>query len=159
MRATLAVVKEKNPKPKLLGSRWGVKGKGNKNISGGKSSILKGRDRSSCDLCGKQGHTRSACCIKSKAMASAKKETKDRNAQCKKDKAEKAHYFASAASASSKQEESSDEKDEDDKRRMNSLLNLGKHLKRTRRLITIIASVVIMILAILNKTIHSLLNL
>jgi hypothetical protein len=48
-----------------------------------------------------------------KAMASAKKVTKDRSAHCKKDKAEKAQDFA-AADSTSKQEDSSSEEDEDE---------------------------------------------
>jgi hypothetical protein len=51
----------------------GEKGKGNQKRSGGKSSILKDKNRPSCDFCGKQGHTESACSIKAKAVASAKK--------------------------------------------------------------------------------------
>jgi hypothetical protein len=47
-------------------------------------------------------------------MASAKRDTKERNAQWKKEKAEKAPYFAAAASASSKKVESSE--DEFDKK-------------------------------------------
>jgi hypothetical protein len=47
-------------------------------------------------------------------MASAKKDTKDRSAQWKKEKAEKAQAFAAAVSIS-KQEDSSSEKDKDDK--------------------------------------------
>jgi hypothetical protein len=49
--------------------------------SGGKVSILKGQEFSSCDFFGKKGHTETACRVKQKAMASAKKDTKDRRAQ------------------------------------------------------------------------------
>jgi hypothetical protein len=48
-------------------------------------------------------------------MASAKKETKDRSAQCKKDKAEKAQSFAAAASSSKQEESYFEEEDEDDR--------------------------------------------
>jgi hypothetical protein len=68
----------------------------------------------SCDFCGRKGHTKTACRVKKKAMASAKKGTKDRIAQWKKDKAEKSQAFAAAASTS-EQEDSSSEEDEDDK--------------------------------------------
>jgi hypothetical protein len=47
-----------------------------------------------------KGHTETACQIKQKAMASTKKDTKDRSAQWENDKAEKAQSFAAAASAS-----------------------------------------------------------
>jgi hypothetical protein len=82
--------------------------------SGGKTSILKGQELPSYDFCGRKGHTKTACRVKQKAMASAKKDTKDRSAQWKKDKAEKAQDFAAAA-ASSKQDNSSSDEDEDDK--------------------------------------------
>jgi hypothetical protein len=72
----------------------------NHNKSGGKTSILKGQELPSCDFCGRKGHTETACRIKQKAMASAKKDTKDRSAQWKKDKSEKAQAFAAAASSS-----------------------------------------------------------
>jgi hypothetical protein len=77
----------------------GGKGKHHKK-SGSKSSILKGQDVPSCDFCGRKGHTETACRIKAKSMASAKKETKDRSAQWKKDRAGKTQSFAAAASAS-----------------------------------------------------------
>jgi hypothetical protein len=54
-----------------------------------RGSILKGQDIPICDFCGRKGHTEPACLIKNKAMASARKDTKDRNAQWKKEKAEK----------------------------------------------------------------------
>jgi hypothetical protein len=57
---------------------------------------LKGQELPSCDFCGIKGHTKTACRIKQKAMASAKKETKDRSAQWKKDKAVKFQAFAAA---------------------------------------------------------------
>jgi hypothetical protein len=82
--------------------------------SGGKTSILKGQEVPSYDFCGRKGHTKTACRIKQKTMTSAKKDTKYRSAQWKKDKAEKAQAFAAAASTS-KQEDSSSEEDEDDK--------------------------------------------
>jgi hypothetical protein len=43
--------------------------------------LLKGQDLPSCDFCGRKGHTDTACRIKQKAMASAKKDTKDSSAQ------------------------------------------------------------------------------
>jgi hypothetical protein len=51
----------------------------------------------SCDFCGREGHNETACRIKKKAMASAKKYTKDRGDQWKKDKSEKAQAFGAAA--------------------------------------------------------------
>jgi hypothetical protein len=47
--------------------------------SGGKTSILKGQELPSCDFCGRKGHTKTACRMKQKAMASAKNDTKDRS--------------------------------------------------------------------------------
>jgi hypothetical protein len=91
----------------------GGKGKSHKK-NGGKSSILKGQEIPSCDFCGRKGHTETACRIKQKAMASAKKDTKDRSTQWKKDKAKKSQTFAAAA-ASSNQDDSSSDEDEDDK--------------------------------------------
>jgi hypothetical protein len=58
---------------------------------------LKGQELPSCDLCGRKGHTKPACRIKQKAMASAKKETNDITTQWKNDEAEKAQAFAAAA--------------------------------------------------------------
>jgi hypothetical protein len=75
---------------------------------------LKGQYLPSCDFCGRKGHTETASHIKQKTTTSAKKDTKDRSAQWKKDKAEKAQAVAAAA-ASSKQDDSSSEEDEDDK--------------------------------------------
>jgi hypothetical protein len=75
---------------------------------------LKCQELPSCDFCGRKGHTETECRVKQKSMASAKKDTEDRSAQCKKDKAEKAQALPAAASTS-KQEDSSSEKDEDDK--------------------------------------------
>jgi hypothetical protein len=60
---------------------------------------MKGQEVPSCDFCGKTDHTESACHSKAKAMESAKKETKERNAQWKKEKAEKAISLAAASSA------------------------------------------------------------
>jgi hypothetical protein len=68
--------------------KQGGKGKNHKK-NGGKHSILKGQDLPSCDFCGRKRHTERACCTKQKAMASAKKDTKDRSSQWKKDNAEK----------------------------------------------------------------------
>jgi hypothetical protein len=82
--------------------------------NGGKAYILKGQELPSCDFCGRKGHTKTACRIKQKAMASDKKDTKDRIAQWKKDKAETSQSFAAAASTS-KQEYSSSDEEEDDK--------------------------------------------
>jgi hypothetical protein len=95
----------------------GGKGKHQKR-SGRKSSMFKGQDLPYCDVCGRKGYTETACHIKEKAMASAKKETKYRSAQCKKDKAENAQSFAAAASASTKQEERSDEEEDDKDKRV-----------------------------------------
>jgi hypothetical protein len=77
--------------------KQGGKGKSHKK-NRDRSSILKGQDILSCDFCGRKGHTEIACRIKIKAMASAKKDTKDRSAQWENDKAEKAQTFAAAAS-------------------------------------------------------------
>jgi hypothetical protein len=77
--------------------KQGGKGKNHKK-NRDKSSILKGQKVPSCDFCGRKGHTETACRIKNKAMASARKDTKDRSAQWKKDEAEKAQTFAAAAS-------------------------------------------------------------
>jgi hypothetical protein len=68
--------------------KQGGKGKNHKK-SRGKASILKGQEFPSCEFCGRKGHTKTACRIKQKAMASAKKDTKDKSAQWKKDKTEK----------------------------------------------------------------------
>jgi hypothetical protein len=59
---------------------------------------LKGQKLPSCNFCGRKGHTETACRIKQIAMASAKKDTKDRSSQWKNDKSEKAQAFATAAS-------------------------------------------------------------
>jgi hypothetical protein len=79
--------------------KQGGKGKNHKK-NGGKASILKGQGLPSCDFCGRKGQTKTACRVKQKAMASAKKDTKDRSAQWETDKAEKAQAFAAAASTS-----------------------------------------------------------
>jgi hypothetical protein len=76
----------------------GGKGKHNHKNNGGKSSILKVQGVPSCNFCGKTGHTESTCRIKAKAIGSAKKDAKDRNAKWKKEKAEKAQSFAVSAS-------------------------------------------------------------
>jgi hypothetical protein len=75
---------------------------------------LKGHELPSCDFCGRNGHTETACRINQKAIASVKKDTKDRSAQWEKNKAENFQAFASDASTS-KQEDSSSEEGEDDK--------------------------------------------
>jgi hypothetical protein len=140
--------------------KQGGKGKSLKK-SGGKNSILKGQELPSCDFCGRNGHTETACRIKQKAMASAKKDTKDRSAQWKNDKAEKAQAFAAAASTS-KQEDNSCEEDEDDKDKkafMKSFMASWKSSKKIRKRRRINANEVIMILANLNNTIQHLLNL
>jgi hypothetical protein len=49
-------------------------------------------------------------------MASAKKDTKDRSAQWKKDKAEKAQTFVAAASSTQKEDSSSFEEDDKEKK-------------------------------------------
>jgi hypothetical protein len=69
-------------------------------------------------------------------MASAKIDTKDRNAQWKKEKAEKAKYFDVAASASSKKEESSEDEDEDEfykKDFMNSFIESWKTSQKNKK--------------------------
>jgi hypothetical protein len=94
-------------------------------------------------------------------MASAKKDTKDRITQWKKDKAEKAQAFDSAATLS-KQDDSSSDEDEDDKDKkgfMKSFMASWKSSQKDKKSQKISAKVVIMILAILNKTIQRLLNL
>jgi hypothetical protein len=97
----------------IIPRKQGGKGKSHKK-NRGKSSILKGQEIPSCDFCGRKGHTETTCRIKQKAMASARKETKDRGNQWKKEKAEKTQTFAAAATAS-KQDDSSSDEDEDDK--------------------------------------------
>jgi hypothetical protein len=77
---------------------------------------LKGQELPSCDFCARKGHTKTACHIKQKAMASAKKDTKDRSSQWKKDKAKKAQAFAKSASSSKHEDSSSDEEDDKDKK-------------------------------------------
>jgi hypothetical protein len=68
----------------IIPRNQGDKGKNHKK-NRGKSSILKGQEIPSCDSCGRKGRTETACRIKQKAkskkqkaMASAKKDTKDR---------------------------------------------------------------------------------
>jgi hypothetical protein len=78
-------IKEQRTKTSIL-RKQGGKGKNHKN-SGGKTSILKGQELPSCDFFGRKGHTKTACRIKQKVMASARKDTKDRRTQWKKDKA------------------------------------------------------------------------
>jgi hypothetical protein len=73
----------------VIPRKQGGKGKSHKK-NRGKSSILKGQEIPSCDFCGQKGHTETTCRMKQKAMASARKETKDRGNQCKKEKSEKA---------------------------------------------------------------------
>jgi hypothetical protein len=89
--------------------RQGGKGKNHKKC-GGKSSIFKGQELPKFDFCGRKGHTKTACRIKQKEMASSKKDTKDRSAHWKKDKAEKSQLFAAAAASSSTQEDDKDKK-------------------------------------------------
>jgi hypothetical protein len=142
--------------------KQGGKGKSHKK-NGGKSSILKSQEIPSCDFCGRKGHTETACRIKQKATASAKKDTKDRSTQWKKDKDEKVQAF-DAAAASSKQDDSSSDEDEDDKDKnkkafMKSFMASWKSSKKDKKSQKKTANVVIMILAILNKTIQRLLNL
>jgi hypothetical protein len=64
--------------------KQGGKGKNNHKKNRDRSSILKVKEIPTCDCCGLKGHTEPACRIKNKAMASARKETKSRNAQWKK---------------------------------------------------------------------------
>jgi hypothetical protein len=58
----------------------GGKGKNIHKNNRDRSSILKGQEIPSCDFCGRKGHTETACRMKQKTMASAKKDTQDRNA-------------------------------------------------------------------------------
>jgi hypothetical protein len=74
--------------------KQGGRGKNHKK-SGGKSSTLKGQELPSFDFCWRKGHTKTACRIKQKAIASPKKYNKDRSTQWEKDRAEKAQAFAS----------------------------------------------------------------
>jgi hypothetical protein len=78
--------------------KQGRKGKNNHKNNRDRSSIPKGQEIPSCDFCGKKGHTETACRVKNKVMASAKKDTKDGSAQWEKDKAIKAQTFVAAAS-------------------------------------------------------------
>jgi hypothetical protein len=71
---------------------------------GRKNSILKGQNLPSCDVCGRKGHTQTACQTKQKAVASAKKDTNVRSFW---------NINPEAASAS-KQEESSSEKEDEE---------------------------------------------
>jgi hypothetical protein len=82
--------------------KQGGKGKNNHKKNRDRSSILKGQEIPSCDFCGRKVHTETACRVKNKAMASARKNTKDKNAQWKKEKAEKSQTFAAAASSTQK---------------------------------------------------------
>jgi hypothetical protein len=84
LRAILAISKSREPKPDS--SEAGGKGKNHKK-SGGKNSILKGQELPSSYFCGREGHTKTACRIKQKSMASDKKDTKYISVQWKKDKA------------------------------------------------------------------------
>jgi hypothetical protein len=65
-------------------------------------------------------------------MASAKKYTKDRSAQWKKDKAEKAQTFAAAASSTQKEDSSSD--DEEKKDFMKSFMASWKTSQKEKKL-------------------------
>jgi hypothetical protein len=94
--------------------KQGGKGKNNHKKNRDRSSILKGQEIPSCDFCGRKGHTETACRVKNKAMASAKKNTKDRSSQWKKDKAEKSQSFATAASSTQKEDSSSDDEENKD---------------------------------------------
>jgi hypothetical protein len=58
----------------VIPRKQGCKGKNHKN-NRGESSILKGQEIPSYDICGRKGHTESTCRMKQKAMASARKET------------------------------------------------------------------------------------
>jgi hypothetical protein len=118
--------------------KQGGKGK-NRTKSGGETSIsLKGQELPSCDFCGREAHTETACRIKQKAIASAKKDTNDRSTQWKKDKAkkgERAQAFAAAA-ASSKQDDISSDEDEDDKDKkafMKSFMASWKSSKKDKK--------------------------
>jgi hypothetical protein len=61
--------KDTNTETTFPRKQGGGQSKGNQKRRGGKSSILKGQERPSCDVCVKMGHTEPACRIKAKAMA------------------------------------------------------------------------------------------
>jgi hypothetical protein len=61
----------------VIPRKQGGKGKSHKE-NRGKYAILNGQEIPSCDFCGRKGHTETTCRIKQKAMASARKETKDK---------------------------------------------------------------------------------
>jgi hypothetical protein len=69
--------------------KQGRKGKNHKK-NGVKGSILKSQELPSHDFFGRKDHTETACRFKQKSKASAKKDTKDRGSQWKKDRAKKA---------------------------------------------------------------------
>jgi hypothetical protein len=70
----------------IIPRKQGGKGKSHRK-NRGKSSILKGQEIPSCDFCERKWHTETTCSIKQKAMASARKETKDRGNQWGNEKA------------------------------------------------------------------------
>jgi hypothetical protein len=150
--------KTKTSIPRKQGGKGKIHNKG-----GGKSFILKDQDLPSCDFCGRKGNTETACHMKQKAMASAKKDTKDRSDKWENNKAEKYQSFAAAASASaSKQEDSSSEEYEDDKDKktfMKSFVASWKSSQKDKKARKNKGKIVIMILTNLSKTIRHLLNL
>jgi hypothetical protein len=107
------------------------KSKNNHKKNRDRSSILKGQEIPPCDFCGRKGHTETTCRIKNKAMASAKKNNKEKNAQWKKEKAEKAQTFA--ATASSTQKEDSPSEDEEKKDFKKSFMASWKSSKNKRK--------------------------
>jgi hypothetical protein len=136
--------------------KQGGKGKHDHKKNRDRSSILKGQEIPSCDFCGWKGHTETAYRVKNKAMASAKKDTKDRSARWKKDKAEKVQTFAAAASSTQKRIVLVMMKKR--KSLWKVSWHLGKLHKNTRNRRRINANVLIMILVILNTPIQSLIN-
>jgi hypothetical protein len=109
--------------------KQGGKGKNNRKKNRDRSSILKGQKIPTCDFCGCKGHTEPACRIKNKAMASARKDTKNSNAQWKKERSEKSQTFAAAASTTQKEDSSSSSEDEEKKDFMKSFMASWKSSK------------------------------
>jgi hypothetical protein len=99
----------------------------------GKSSIVKGQEIPSCDFCGQKGHIETTCRMKQKAMAPARKETKDRSNQWKMKKAEKAQTFATTAAVSKQDDTSSDENDKDKKAFMKRFMASWKSSERDKK--------------------------
>jgi hypothetical protein len=117
----------------VIPRKQGGKGKNHKK-NRGKYSILKGQEIPSCDFYGRKGYTESTCRMKQKAMASARKETKYRVNQWKKEKSEKAQAFATAAAASKQDDTSSDKDDKDKKAFMKSFLSTWKSSQKDKKI-------------------------